>query len=352
MALARLSCAGVWLRTSACLGSRRLPACPSPRCLSGGGDAIPKQSKEGGERGGGGGGGIRPYLELMRVEKPIGTWLLFLPSTWSIAAASAPALPSPSLLCLFAGGAWLMRGAGCVINDLWDRDLDRRVARTRQRPLASGAVSPRGALILLSGLLSASLAILLQLNWLSVGLGLISILPVAAYPLAKRVTNWPQAVLGLTINWGALVGWTAVSGSVAPAPMAAFYSAGLCWTLLYDTIYAHQDKRDDVAAGVKSSALALGDAWSKPALCLFAAGMLGSLTAAGKAAELGDLYFLGLPFVAVALAQIIRGVDLSSPASCAAAFRANRNVGILVLAAVLLGAISATPHKETSLRLL
>ena len=252
---------------------------------------------------------VQPYLRIMRLDRPIGTWLLFLPCSWSLSLAAAPGLPSPELLALFGVGALLMRGAGCVVNDMWDRDFDRQVARTRDRPLASGALSERQAAVLLGGLLSCAAVVLLQLNWLSVGVGLLSLGPVAAYPLAKRYTHWPQAALGLTLNWGAILGWTAATGTFDLAPIAALYAAGISWTLYYDTLYAHQDKTDDVLIGVKSSALWLGERWTKPACALFASSTLLSLATAGVICDLGQLYW---PTLAIAAAQLTRIVSFTS----------------------------------------
>ncbi|XP_014272313.1 4-hydroxybenzoate polyprenyltransferase, mitochondrial isoform X2 [Halyomorpha halys] len=157
---------------------------------------------------------VQPYLKLMRIDKPIGTWLLFWPCGWSIAmAAQAGALPDFKMLALFGAGAFVMRGAGCTINDMWDKDLDKKVERTKDRPLVTGSVSTNDAWVFLAAQLSVALTILLQLNWYSVFLGASSLVLVVAYPLMKRVTYWPQLVLGMTFNWGALLGWSAVQGA-------------------------------------------------------------------------------------------------------------------------------------------
>lgn len=171
----------------------------------------------------------------------LGTWLLYWPCTWSISLAAAPGhLPNLYLLALFGTGAFLMRGAGCVINDFWDKDFDKKVERTKLRPLASGELSNFQGMVLLGGLLTTSLGILLQLNLLSIGLGFLSMIPVICYPLAKRYTHWPQSVLGLTFNYGAILGYTAATGDFNPAIVLPLYSAAFCWTMIYDTIYAHQ----------------------------------------------------------------------------------------------------------------
>ena len=162
------------------------------------------------------------------------------------------------LMALFAVGAISMRAAGCVINDLWDRDLDKKVERTKSRPLASGEVSAKEAILLLAGLLTISLIILLQMNWSTIFLGVVSIPLIIAYPYMKRLTWWPQAFLGITFNFGILMGWTAVTGTIS-IPCLLLYAAGICWTIGYDTIYAQQDKEDDALAGMKSTALLFGE---------------------------------------------------------------------------------------------
>ncbi len=200
----------------------------------------------------------RPYARLMRLDRPIGTWLLLWPCWWSVALAGIEGWREIGFMILFAVGAIIMRGAGCVVNDLYDRDIDVKVERTLTRPLASGEISKEGAISLLILLLCAGLAVLLQFNQLPRWIGASSLVLVFTYPLAKRVTWWPQFVLGLTFNWGALLGWTAVRGEIG-GPALLLYAAGVFWTLGYDTIYAHQDKKDDVLIGIKSLALYLGD---------------------------------------------------------------------------------------------
>ncbi|RXG62123.1 4-hydroxybenzoate polyprenyltransferase, mitochondrial [Armadillidium vulgare] len=203
---------------------------------------------------------IQPYLQLMRVDRPIGSWLLFWPCGWSIAlAAPSGSLPDPYILTLFAVGSFIMRGAGCTINDMWDKDLDKKVERTSSRPLAVGAVNQLESLIFLSFQLGLGCLILLQLNWYSIMLGISSLGNcnnlVVLYPLMKRFTYWPQLMLGFTFNWGALLGWSAVQGSCDWSVVLPLYIAGISWTLIYDTIYAHQDKKDDALIGIKSTAL-------------------------------------------------------------------------------------------------
>ncbi|MDB5721846.1 MAG: 4-hydroxybenzoate octaprenyltransferase [Alphaproteobacteria bacterium] len=199
---------------------------------------------------------LRPYASLMRLDRPIGAWLLFWPGAWSVALAGLG--PRGFALIGWLGlGAWAMRSAGCVYNDIIDRELDSRVERTRLRPLASGRVSLSGAWTLLVALSLIGLLVLLKLNRISQVVALASLVPVALYPFMKRITWWPQAWLGLVFSWAALVGWPAVTGEIAPT-MVLLYAGSIAWVIGYDTIYALQDKEDDALVGVKSSALALG----------------------------------------------------------------------------------------------
>ena len=200
--------------------------------------------------------GTRPYLSLARADRPIGTWLLLLPCWWSISLAS-PSWPDGKMLVLFVIGSLVMRGAGCTVNDIVDRNFDARVARTAARPISSGQVSVRQAIIFLALQLLLGLVVLLQFNTFAIGLGIGSLVLVALYPFMKRITYWPQLFLGLTFNWGALLGWAAVKGGFGLSA-AVLYAAGIFWTLGYDTIYAHQDKEDDILIGVKSTALKFG----------------------------------------------------------------------------------------------
>ena len=259
---------------------------------------------------------------------------------WSTAlAAPAGALPDASLMALFGVGAFAMRGAGCTINDLWDRDIDRQVERTRHRPLASGALGVPQALGFLGAQLSVGLGVLLALPPYAVGLGFCSVPLFSLYPLAKRVTHYPQAVLGFTFNWGALIGWASVHGSVDWPSVLPLYGGGVLWTLLYDTIYAHQDKADDVNAGVKSSALALGD--DKRPLALFGAGAIGAFACVPT--ELVDpmAYYGLLGMGATHVAWQVYTVDLSSRADCLAKFQSNSHFGALLFGAIVVGKLLA-----------
>ncbi len=278
---------------------------------------------------------VRPYLLLMRLDRPIGTWLLLLPGWWSIALASPSGVPDGWLVALFGMGAIVMRGAGDVVNDIYDRDFDRRVARTADRPIASGVVPVRNALVFLSALLVVGLLILLQLNVFAVALGAASLLLVFTYPLMKRVTYWPQAFLGLTFNWGALLGWAAVHGSLAP-PALVLYAAGFFWTLGYDTIYAHQDKEDDVLVGVKSTALLLGSR-SRVWIGAFYGVVAALLGLAGWLAGLGPWFYLGWAVGVVHLGWQVRRLDVDRPAVCLDLFKSNRDFGLIVLVAIVAG---------------
>jgi len=282
--------------------------------------------------------GLRPYLRLMRADRPAGFWLLMWPCWWSVALARPlDDLAALTLLALFLIGAVVMRGAGCTWNDILDRNFDAKVARTAGRPIPSGAVSVVQAGGFMVGLALIGLAVLLQFNAYTVGLGIASLALVALYPLAKRVTYWPQAVLGLTFNWGALMGWAAVEGALAAAPLV-LYAGCFAWTLGYDTIYAHQDRDDDVVVGVKSSALKLG-ARTKPWLVAFYAVFLAGLAGAGALAGLSALFYATLLPVAGHLTWQVTRLDIDNPARCLALFRANGQLGWLVLAAFALGHI-------------
>jgi 4-hydroxybenzoate polyprenyltransferase len=280
--------------------------------------------------------GLRPYLRLMRLDRPIGAWLLMLPGWWSIALAGG-GHPSPLLLVLFAAGAVVMRGAGCTINDLADRDFDGKVARTAGRPLPSGAVTPRQALLFLGLQLAAGLLILLSLDPVARWVGAASLLLVFPYPYMKRITYWPQAWLGLTFNWGALLGWAAMRGTIE-APAVLLYAAGLFWTLGYDTIYAHQDKEDDVLVGVKSSALALGSR-TRPAVAVFYGLCLILIALAGHLAGLSRPFYPVLALAGLHLAWQVATADIDDSANCLVRFKSNRWFGLIVFAALVAGGL-------------
>ena len=282
---------------------------------------------------------LRPYARLARIDRPIGTWLLLIPCWWGVALANAAApgwrWPDPVFFALFAVGALVMRAAGCAWNDILDRDIDGRVARTALRPIPSGEISVRQAFVFLAAALLCGLGVLLPFNGFTIAVAAASLVLVAIYPMMKRVTYWPQIFLGLAFNWGALVGWAAVTGSLA-APALLLYAAGIAWTLGYDTIYAHQDKEDDLLIGVKSSALKLGRN-TRPWLWGFYGVAVGLLAAAGAAAGLNWAYFAMLALAALRLGWQAATVDIDSPADCLAKFRSNRLAGFLVLAGMIAG---------------
>ncbi|MBM3513374.1 MAG: 4-hydroxybenzoate octaprenyltransferase [Alphaproteobacteria bacterium] len=275
----------------------------------------------------------RPYARLMRLDRPIGTWLLLWPCWWSLTLAGA-GFGSWWMYALFGLGAVLMRGAGCTYNDIVDRNYDAAVARTANRPLPSGQVTPFQAWVFLAAQALASFIILLQFNGLTVWLGIGSLALVATYPFMKRITYWPQAWLGLTFNWGALMGFSAVSGVIA-TPALILYLAGILWTLGYDTIYAHQDKEDDALIGVKSSALALGQR-SKPFIgfCYALAALLVVVAVPMEHWNFG--FFAAMGLAAAHLAWQVTKLDIDDPARCLKHFRSNRDLGGLVLLAILI----------------
>lgn len=281
---------------------------------------------------------VRPYLRLARLDRPIGTWLLLLPCWWGIALASN-GWPDLSLMALFAVGAIVMRGAGCTLNDIVDREIDARVARTADRPIPSGAVNVIEASAFLAAQCLIGLVVLSQFNGFAVGVGIASLALVAVYPFMKRITDWPQVVLGLAFNWGALLGWSAVRGDLATAPVL-LYAGGVFWTLAYDTIYAHQDKVDDALVGVRSTALRL-DAATRPWLFGFfglALGLIGASAIVAGAATGSGLWLL-LVALTIAAAHAIwqaSTVDLDNPADCLGKFKANREFGLIVLVGLVL----------------
>ncbi len=276
-----------------------------------------------------------PFALLARADRPIGFWLLFLPGLWSILLGARTAGEAAWLAALFLAGSVLMRAAGCVVNDMWDRDLDRQVARTAGRPLAAGTLRMRQAAWFLAALLAASLLILLQLNELAQALGVASLVLVATYPLAKRVTWWPQLMLGFTFGWGAPMGYAASAGELGAAA-GLLYAAAIAWILGYDTIYAHQDREDDALVGVRSTArLFAGRSRGFVAGCYAATVAL--LAAAGTVAGLGWGFHAALALPAGLLAWQVARLDIHDPGQCLRLFKANREVGLAVAMAIVLG---------------
>jgi len=284
---------------------------------------------------------IRPFLRLMRMDRPIGSWLLFWPCVFGLmigASFDGRMFPDPWHVVMMGLGSIIMRGAGCTYNDIIDRDIDAHVARTRGRPIPSGAVSVRAAWALAIGLSLAGFVILLQFNLFTILLGIGSLSLIAAYPFMKRITWWPQAWLGLTFNWGALVGFSAETGELA-APALLLYAGCFFWTLGYDTIYAHQDKEDDALIGVKSTARRLS-ALTKPWLYTFYSLTFALFLAGGLSAGLGPVFALALLVTALHMVWQLRALDISKPLLCLKLFRAARDTGALIAAAMLLGAVS------------
>ncbi|XP_050360200.1 4-hydroxybenzoate polyprenyltransferase, mitochondrial-like [Nymphalis io] len=283
---------------------------------------------------------INPYIKLARWDRPIGVYLLYWPCSWSIALGSlsgtVPLSTSLEMAGLFLVGAGLMRGAGCTINDLWDKDVDAQVERTKDRPLVSGALSNKQAVGFLALQLSLALGVLLQLNCYSVALGAASMILVITYPLAKRFTNYPQIFLGATFNWGALLGYSAITGYIQPDVCIPLYISALAWTVLYDTIYAHQDKHDDARLGIKSTALTFG-AHTKSALGGALAASLGALALAGLGAGLGAPYYGALAAYAGHAGRQIYTLNPDNADDCAKKFKSNSMVGLIILLGILGG---------------
>jgi len=282
----------------------------------------------------------RPYLRLARLDRPIGSWLLLLPCWWSSALAAIAAhhaAPSFVHLALFLVGAFAMRGAGCTWNDIVDRDLDGSVERTRSRPIPSGQVTVVQAFVFLALQALIGLAVLISFNTFTIALGIASLAIVAVYPFMKRITYWPQIVLGLAFSWGALMGWAAAFGRL-DVPAFLLYAGSIAWVIGYDTIYAHQDREDDALIGIKSTALLFGER-TKPMLTLFYALAVMLIGAAGFLAGAGPVFAIGLFAFAAHLAwQVIR-LDIADPDRCLALFKSDRDAGLILFAGLLLDAL-------------
>jgi 4-hydroxybenzoate polyprenyltransferase len=279
----------------------------------------------------------RPYLRLSRADRPIGTWLLLLPCWWgALLAASAVGTLSLRTVWIMVGcafGAWLMRGAGCTWNDITDRDFDAQVARTKSRPIPSGQITTKQAAVWMALQCFIAFGILLSFGPLAIGLGILSLVPVAIYPFAKRFTWWPQVFLGLAFNWGALLAYAAVAGELTAAPVF-LYLSGIAWTLFYDTIYAHQDKEDDALIGIKSTARLFGSntaQWLKRfmiiSVILFAAAAIEALidgSILSLLLAIGGAWAMGWH-----MTWQLSHLDIDDPEKCIGLFRANRDAGLL-----------------------
>jgi 4-hydroxybenzoate polyprenyltransferase len=286
----------------------------------------------------------RPYLRLARFDRPVGAWLLLFPCWWSLALAELSEgrpYPSPWYVVLFLVGAFVMRGAGCTYNDIVDRHYDAGVARTRHRPIPSGQVSVRAAQIFMIALCLVGFLILIQFNLFTIVLGIASLALVAIYPFMKRLTYWPQIVLGLTFKWGALLGWAAVKGSLALAAVL-LYAGSVLWTIGYDTIYAHQDKEDDLALGLKSSAIKLGAGTRKWVAVFYAAAVV--LWALATSLAGGHLVAgLALALVAAQMLWQVYTLDIDDAANCLVRFRSNCTVGWVFFLGLIADAMLTAP---------
>jgi 4-hydroxybenzoate polyprenyltransferase len=282
----------------------------------------------------------RPYLRLSRLDRPIGSWLLLIPCWWSAAlAAVAARAPAPNLwhIVLFFIGAFAMRGAGCTWNDIVDRDLDAAVERTASRPIPSGQVSVAHAAAFLILQALVGFAVLLCFNGFTILLGVASLAIVLVYPFMKRITYWPQIVLGLAFSWGALMGWAAAFGRLDP-PALLLYAGSISWVIGYDTIYAHQDRDDDALIGIKSTALLFGPR-TKPMLALFYGVAVIFIAAAGYLAGAGLVFALGLAAFAAHLAWQIARLNIADPDNCLKVFKSDRDAGLILFAGLLLDAV-------------
>jgi len=273
----------------------------------------------------------RPYLRLARFDRPIGVWLLLLPCWWGVGLAEVSrASPYPSLwlLVLFAIGALVMRAAGCAYNDYVDRDYDAKVSRTASRPIPSGQITPGAALVFAAVCSFAGLMVLIQFNAFTIRLGAASLILVAIYPFLKRYTYWPQIALGLAFNWGALLGWSAVMGSL-DLPAILLYCGAVLWTVGYDTIYAHQDKEDDLMLGLKSTAIRFGADTISWVGGLYA-GAVALWLLAGLFAGTRLIFFTAVLLVSAQMAWQVTTLNITDAHNCLARFRSNRDVGLVI----------------------
>jgi 4-hydroxybenzoate polyprenyltransferase len=280
----------------------------------------------------------RPYLRLARLDRPIGSWLLLMPCWWSVGLAAVHARSEVNLwhVLLFFVGAFAMRGAGCTWNDIVDRDLDARVERTRSRPIPSGQVTVAAAAAFLALQALVGLAVLLQFNRFTIYVGFASLTVVAVYPFMKRITYWPQIVLGLAFSWGALMGWPATFARL-DLPAFLLYAGAISWVIGYDTIYAHQDREDDALIGIKSTALLFRER-TKPMLALFYTLAVALIALAGWNAGAGLVFALGLLAFAAHLAWQIARLNVDDPVNCLVVFKSNRDAGLILFVGLMLDA--------------
>src|SRR5436305_8004265 len=281
----------------------------------------------------------RPFLRLARLDRPIGSWLLLIPCWWSLALAAMHAREQVNLwyAALFLLGAFAMRGAGCTWNDIVDRDLDARVERTRSRPIPSGQVSVKAAALFLGLQALAGLLVLAQFNRFTIFLGIASLAIVAVYPLAKRVTWWPQVMLGLAFSWGALMGWAGVFAKL-DAPALLLYAGSIAWVIGYDTIYAHQDREDDALIGVKSTARLFGARTRLALICFYSLAVL-LIGLSGAAAGTGAVFAIGCVLFGAHLGWQIERLDIDDADLCLKLFKSNRDAGLILFAALIADAL-------------
>jgi 4-hydroxybenzoate polyprenyltransferase len=278
----------------------------------------------------------RPYLRLARADRPIGAWLLLLPCWWSAGlAAIATGRPYPDLwhVALFFVGAFVMRGAGCTWNDILDRDLDAKVARTRSRPIPSGQVSVKAAAAFLVAQALVGLLVLLQFNRFTILVGIASLGVVAIYPLMKRIIWWPQIILGFAFSWGALMGWAAVFSRLDAAALL-LYAGSIAWVIGYDTIYAHQDREDDALVGVKSTARLFGARTRLALVCFYTVAVL-LIGLSAAAAGAGPVFVVGCILFGAHLGWQIDRLDIADPDLCLRLFKSNRDAGLILFAALV-----------------
>jgi 4-hydroxybenzoate polyprenyltransferase len=281
----------------------------------------------------------RPYLRLARFDRPIGSWLLLIPCLWSVGLAGMHAGHFPSFwhITLFFIGSFAMRGAGCTWNDLVDRNLDGLVERTRLRPIPSKQVTVAQAAAFMLAQVLTGLLVLIQFNRFTVVTGLLSLSVIVIYPFMKRITYWPQIVLGLAFSWGALMGWPAAFGRL-DAPALVLYAGSIAWVIGYDTIYAHQDREDDLLIGIKSTALLFSDK-TRPMLASFYAGAVVLIGIAGFLAGGQWIFLVGLAAFAAYLAWQVARLDINDSAHCLKLFKSNRDAGLILFGAMLLDAV-------------
>ena len=281
---------------------------------------------------------MKKYLQLLRLEQPVGFFLLMMPCFWGVIAASSSyqhLWDNFYLFIIFAVGSVAMRSAGCIINDFFDKDLDKLVSRTSHRPLASGTISSFEALLIFSILNLVGLTILLSLNLLSIIIGLISFLLFILYPLMKRITYWPQLFLGITFNIGCLIGYAAIEYQIN-IQIIFLYLAGIFWTLGYDTIYAHQDREDDLKIGIKSTAILFGNTTNRW-IVIFYSLMVASLFLFGLLNDQNFYYFISLFFVIVHLFYQIKKLDINNSNVCLSIFKSNQYLGLIIALSLLIG---------------